>query len=662
MRLQTLPRPGRMAAALLLAAAVLALPACKDTTGAKAGPAAHLDVLAGNAQTAPVLTELPQPLVVQVTDAQGHKVKGQVVNFVVTAGGGHVFAGTAITSNDGVAQERWTLGGVAGAPQTLEARAVDSATGQALVFATFTATATPGAPTQAGPYGPSATSGDTIVAGVTGSVVEDSFAVLVRDAQGNPVPGVQVGWAVTSGGGSITSPTTTDAAGVARTQWVLGTATGPVQTAQATVGSSTVRFSAYPATTLTKISGDGITAAAGSPVTLTVKALGGSGPIGDLPIHWTVASGGGSVTPAVGTTSKEAFSYGTASATWTLGGAAGTQTLTASAGNLSVTFSVNVLGAGQRTLLAQLPAGGAALDATPDRVLWLDGATRLVRVRTISNGSDANVKVDSVKNGDVFTWSVSGHLYTGGALVWNRFGELFDWHGGALAYLGQTNAGAPPSVDGDWASYSLSGTGLVLRDLAAATATVFPSGGSLSDVGPDGTLVYPGPSNTLVTYHNGTTTSAPTLSGAGQYGGFGSVLTDGVNNGYTTLTAATNQAYAFLSRPGGDEILLSNSLSHGGRLFYMLAGGWAAYGTQATVYRRAPGGTVTQLNPAGSTAVLQALSPSGAVVYSMNGQYYKAAANGTTEGVGPAVQGEQVVWRVDRFILLSGGAVYDLGS
>jgi hypothetical protein len=127
---------------VLFAGAVVALPACKDSTGSKVGPAARLEIIAGNAQSAPVLTELPQPVVVKVTDANGHVVNGQVVNFVVTAGGGHVFAGTAITNNDGLAQERWTLGGVAGAPQTLEARAVDSATGAALVFATFSATAT----------------------------------------------------------------------------------------------------------------------------------------------------------------------------------------------------------------------------------------------------------------------------------------------------------------------------------------------------------------------------------------------------------------------------------------------------------------------------------------------------------------------------------------
>ena len=359
--------PLRTLSRALLAGAVLALPACKDSTGSKPGPAAHVDILSGNAQTAPVLTELPQPLVVRVTDAKGRLVTGQVVSFVVTAGGGHAAAGTATTDAAGVAQDRWTLGGALG-PQTLEARAV-SATGQVLASATFTATGTPGTPAQAAPYGPGVASGDTIVAAVVSAVVEDSFAVIVRDAAGNPVPGAQVAWAVTSGGGTITTPTPTNAAGVARTQWVLGAATTP-QTATATVAGTTIRFTAYPATALTRTSGDGVTAGTGSTLTVTLAATGASGAIGGLPIHWTVASGGGSVTPAVGETSRHAFNQGTASAAWTLGPSAGPQTLTASAGGLSVTFTATAIAAGTRTLLAQLP--GRVLDATSDRVLWVE--------------------------------------------------------------------------------------------------------------------------------------------------------------------------------------------------------------------------------------------------------------------------------------------------
>jgi hypothetical protein len=642
---------------VLLAAAVAGLAACGgDATGSKAGPAAHLDAVGGNTQTAPVNTELPQPVVVKVTDARGHVVKGQVVNFVVTAGGGHVFAGTALTNDDGIAQERWTLGPAVGA-QTLEARAVDSSTGQALVFATFSATATAGPPTQADPTGASATDGDTVVVGVVGSVVEDSFAVLVRDAGGNPVPGAQVAWAVTGGGGTITSQTTADAAGVARTQWVLGASAGP-QTAQATVAGATVRFTAYPADQLVVDAGNGQTGGPGIAVTVRVGAKSSvTGGIPGLPIHWTVASGGGSVAPAVEKTVSDpnGRGLGIASAQWTLG-PPGPQALTASAGGLSVTFTATSLTAGTRTLLAQVP--GRVLDATADRVLWIDGATRVIRVRTLSNGADATVKTDTVKSTSA-VWTVNGHLYTGGALVWNLFSEIFDWHAGATTYLGKTDGSShPPAVDGDWASYYLQGTGLQRRNLATATsATLVPGGGVLNDVGPDGTVVWLA-SLDLVTWHDGTTTSVPTTPD-GMFGVPDRLLTDGVNSGYTTVSFSYLGA-AYLSRPGGDELLDGTNLNHGGKLYSLFAGGWAAYGTERGLSRRAPGGTKGPL--AGSGAVLQALSPAGTVVYSLAGQYYRVAANGTTSALGAAAAGETVVWAGDRFILLSGGSAYDLGS
>ena len=95
-------------------------------------------VVFGAAQTGPAHMELPEPLVVRA-EFEGHPWKGQVVNFVVTGGGGSVFAGAALTDNKGLAQDYWTLGGPG--PQVVQVRAVDSNTGAKLVFATFTAMA-----------------------------------------------------------------------------------------------------------------------------------------------------------------------------------------------------------------------------------------------------------------------------------------------------------------------------------------------------------------------------------------------------------------------------------------------------------------------------------------------------------------------------------------
>jgi len=624
----------------LLAAAVLALPACSDSTGSKAGPAAHVDVVSGNAQTGAVNTQLPQPLVVKVTDAGGKVVKGRPVSFVVTAGGGQVSAGTATTDQSGLAQTLWTLGCVAGSPQTVEARAV-SGTGQVLASATFTATATPGAPAQAAAYGPSAASGDTLVAGVVGAAVEDSFAVIVRDAAGNPVPGAQVAWAVTSGGGSITTPTTTNASGVARTQWVLGASTAP-QTAQATVGGSTVRFTAYPATTLTKTLGDGVTAGTGSTLTVTLSATGASGAIGGLPIHWTVSSGGGSVTPAVGETSRQAFNYGTASASWTLGASTGTQTLTATAGGLSVTFTATAVLAGTRTLLAQVP--DLALDATSDRVLWLQGqvGTGLVKLRTLATGTDSVVLSSSGPT------NATGYLFTGGALVLDGSSTLFEYRAGTLTNLGAVFGIF--SADGEWAAWS-DGAKVIRRDLSTGTNLVLANArGFFEDAAPNGDVAFV--TAGAYVYHAGTLTPVSTTGPATR------AETDGVNVVYSGFDGISVKAYR--DNGNADELLFSSP--NGGE--YRLNGGWIAWSTPGSpVQRRTPAGVIETVSPETSGTLLDALGPDGTVVYRAprnGGRYFLVTPAGARYDLGPAGDTDRVVVHGSTFFLLSGGSAYRL--
>src|SRR5205807_441431 len=99
-----------------------------------------LQAVSGDNQIGVVGKELPDALIVRVTTDAGQPVSGQLISFVVTSGGGSVFAGTSLADSDGFAQERWALGDTAGQNQ-LEARAVDSRTGTEIVFARFSATA-----------------------------------------------------------------------------------------------------------------------------------------------------------------------------------------------------------------------------------------------------------------------------------------------------------------------------------------------------------------------------------------------------------------------------------------------------------------------------------------------------------------------------------------
>ena len=73
--------------------------------------------------------------------------------------------------------------------------------------------------------------------GAAGAALAESLAVIVKDQSGAPLAGVNVTFAVTAGGGSV-SPTSrvTDASGIAKTRRTLGPNAG-TQTVSATAGS-----------------------------------------------------------------------------------------------------------------------------------------------------------------------------------------------------------------------------------------------------------------------------------------------------------------------------------------------------------------------------------------------------------------------------------------
>ena len=200
----------------------------------------QLQKLSGDGQTGVAGQQLPAPLVVEVDDAAGNPVSGASVSFIVTQGGGSISSPTATTGADGRASTTFTTGSVAGAPQ-LVAASVASAS----ITVVFTATATAGPPAKI-----------DIAAGngqqaAPGAPVPTPPAVLVRDANNNPVGGVQVTFEVASGGGSITGAVTvTDNSGLARVgSWVLGAEGSNVLRATAAgagISGNPVTFTALP--------------------------------------------------------------------------------------------------------------------------------------------------------------------------------------------------------------------------------------------------------------------------------------------------------------------------------------------------------------------------------------------------------------------------------
>lgn len=352
---------------ILLVALAAALASCENPAGSgEPGAPARLDIVSGDLQTGPVDAELPQPLVARVVDSRGRPVPGQIVNFRVTMGGGSVFAGAAVTNKDGEARERWTLGTVAADTQRVEARAVDPTTGEPLVFATFRAVGSAGAPAAITPVG------DPVRLGTAGFPLADSLAVKVLDRFGNGVAGATVAWTVRRGGGTLSPPTSTaNAQGVAKTQWTLGTWLDSTQVAEAAaaVGLSTsfVASAGVPAgATLAIRAGNGQAGTVGTmlaqPVKVALLLPDGRPAVGAV-VAWSVGPTGGSVSPATSVTDAA----GEAAAYWTLPGLAGMATLSASApGATAATFTATA-SPGAAVWLARVSGNGQVV--TPGQPL-----------------------------------------------------------------------------------------------------------------------------------------------------------------------------------------------------------------------------------------------------------------------------------------------------
>ncbi|HYR11949.1 MAG TPA: Ig-like domain-containing protein [Longimicrobium sp.] len=338
-----------IASAAALLSGLLAAGCNGEVVGGGQRPA-EVRVVSGDLQTAPVGQELPQPLVVKVVDDAGRPVRDQLVNFRVTRGGGSVFAGSAITNKDGIAQERWTLGTVADTQQ-VEARAVDPETGAPLVFATFRAIGTAAAAATITAVQPALT-------GAPGTPVADSAAALVRDPYGNPVPGVTVNWAVTSGGGSVSpASSVTSAQGIARARWTLGGSVATPQTLRASAGASmNATFTATAAVgagaTLTAVSGGGQTSQVFTPFAqpLVVEVRQNGVPVHGAQVQWTTSSGTfGDANQSTVTTATDA--QGRASVSWKPGSQAGAQTATAKLLDAEVSFAGTVTAGAPSTVV-----------------------------------------------------------------------------------------------------------------------------------------------------------------------------------------------------------------------------------------------------------------------------------------------------------------------
>ncbi len=302
-------------------------------SGGGASQTAALQVVSGNSQTGTVGKELAAAVVVHAVDASGKDVPQQVINFRVVSGGGSVFAGVAITDAKGVAMERWSLGTDAILPQQLEARAVDSTTGQGIVFATFTCAAVADAATTVAVYsgnGQTASPGSLLPLPIRGRV-EDKFH--------NSIAGVTVQISVVTGNGSL-SPTSavSDSTGLVTANWTLGPGSGEQRAEMKALDLATAAFTATATTS-----------PAGAPTNLTYSANPVVYVVGSAITPNISTSGGGavttySVTPALPTGLYLNPISGTITGTPTVVKAASSYTVYAAnaAGSANVSLSIQV--------------------------------------------------------------------------------------------------------------------------------------------------------------------------------------------------------------------------------------------------------------------------------------------------------------------------------
>jgi hypothetical protein len=308
------------------------------TETATAGTAASISVSSGGGQSAVAGAADSSPLVAVVKDSNSNVVSGVTVTWAVTAGGGAVSSCTTTTNGLGQVQCNLTTG------TTVGTNTVTASVSGIGAPATFTQTTTVGA---AASINVSSGGGQT---GTAGSPLSGSLIAIVKDSNSNIISGVTVTWAVTAGGGSLSSCTTsTNGSGQVQCNFTTGTTVG-TNTATATVSgvatpaTFTETTTAGAATSIAVSSGGGQTGTAGAPLPGTLIAVvkdTNSNLVSGVTVTWAVTAGGGSLSSCTTSTN----SSGLAQCTFTTGNTVGTNTATATATGVATPATFTETGA-----------------------------------------------------------------------------------------------------------------------------------------------------------------------------------------------------------------------------------------------------------------------------------------------------------------------------
>lgn len=181
------------------------------------GLASNLEFAGNQTINGTVSSQASSALTVRVVDNHGNPIKNFIVRFQIMSGTGSLSATEATTNSDGFASVSFTFGSDAG-----ERLVRAFGTGLANSPLTFFMVGNASAPKAIAVY-----DGNNQT-GTIGKPLSRSTRVIVKDTNGNPVPGVNVTYLPTQNNGSFPGGpvVTTDKRGVAASTWNLGTSIG----------------------------------------------------------------------------------------------------------------------------------------------------------------------------------------------------------------------------------------------------------------------------------------------------------------------------------------------------------------------------------------------------------------------------------------------------
>ena len=286
-----------------------------------------LSIGSGGDQSGLTGEALTNPFVVEVRDQYGGTMQGVTVTYSVNEGGGSLNVTTATTDANGLAQSTLTLGSDPGT------NSVEVSVEGISRTEVFNAEAVLPLPT---PTHLSIVSGGD-QSGLTGETLANSFVVEVRDQYDAPTEGVTVKFAVSVGGGSLSSEMEmTDANGNAASTLSLGSDPGTNAVTVSVEGiSRTVVFNAEASlppptpTVLLIVSGNNQSGATGEMLAeafiVEVRDQYG-GTMQGVAVSFAVVAGDGMLSATTATTNAN----GQAESSLTLGPHPGTNTVTVS--------------------------------------------------------------------------------------------------------------------------------------------------------------------------------------------------------------------------------------------------------------------------------------------------------------------------------------------